>query len=69
MMQSNMYPEEKCTSNFNYFCQVPVAPTCNPSYTRDRDQKDHGSKPAKSNSLQILKKPITKKRLVEWLEV
>jgi hypothetical protein len=23
--------------------QVPVAHTCNPSYTEGRDQKDHGS--------------------------
>jgi hypothetical protein len=39
--------------------------------TRGRDQEDCGSKPAQANSLRdpILKKPITKKGLVEWLKV
>jgi hypothetical protein len=39
-----------------------VAHTCNPSYSGDRDQEDHGLKPAQENSSQdpILKKPITK---------
>jgi hypothetical protein len=33
------------------------------------NQEDHGSKPVQANSLRepILKKPITKKGLVEWL--
>jgi hypothetical protein len=31
--------------------QVPVAHTCNPSYSGDRDQEDQGSKPAQANSL------------------
>jgi hypothetical protein len=29
---------------------VPVVHTCNPSYTRGRDQEDQGSKPAQANS-------------------
>jgi hypothetical protein len=28
--------------------QVPVALACDPSYSRGRDQEDHGSKPAPS---------------------
>jgi hypothetical protein len=50
---------------------VPMAHTCNPSYSGGRDQEDHGSKPAWENSLQnpILKISITKKGLVEWLMV
>jgi hypothetical protein len=40
-----------------------VTHACNPSYSRGRDQEDHGSKPAWANSFQdpILKKPITQK--------
>jgi hypothetical protein len=34
-----------------------VAHTCNPSYSGDRDQEDHGSKPYWANSLQD---PISK---------
>jgi hypothetical protein len=36
-----------------------------------RDQEDHGSKPAQANCLHdpISKKPITKKKLVEWLQL
>jgi hypothetical protein len=30
--------------------QVPVAHTCNPSHSRDRDQEDCSSKPAQANS-------------------
>jgi hypothetical protein len=50
---------------------VLVAQACNPSYSRGRDLEDHASKPAWANRLQnpILKTPITKKRLVEWLKV
>jgi hypothetical protein len=42
---------------------VPVAHAYNPSYSRDRDQEDCGSKPAWANSSRdpVLKKPITKK--------
>jgi hypothetical protein len=29
---------------------VLVAHICNPSYSEDRDQEDHGSKPAEANS-------------------
>jgi hypothetical protein len=53
------------------FSGALVAHSCNPSYSRDRDQEDHGLKPARTNSFQdpILKKPFTKKWLVEWLKV
>jgi hypothetical protein len=39
------------------------AHTCNPSYSRGRDQEDHGSKLAGANSSQdpILQKPFTKR--------
>jgi hypothetical protein len=47
-----------------HLSQVPVAHACNPSYSGDRDQEDHGLKPAQANSSQdpISKKPITKKQ-------
>jgi hypothetical protein len=47
-----------------------VAHTCNPSYS-GRDQEDLGLKPAWANSSRdpILKKPIIKIGLVEWLKV
>jgi hypothetical protein len=43
---------------------VLVAHACNPSYSRDRDQKDQGSKPAWTNSLRdpSLKKTTIKNR-------
>jgi hypothetical protein len=43
--------------------QAPVAHACNPSYSRDRDQEDHGLKLASANSLRepISKIPITKR--------
>jgi hypothetical protein len=46
---------------------APVVHACNPSYSGGRDQEDHSSKPAWVNHSQdpILKKPITKKGLVE----
>jgi hypothetical protein len=55
----------------NNWCWAPVAHTCNLRYSGGRDQEDCGSKPAPANSLQelILKKPMTKKGLVEWLKV
>jgi hypothetical protein len=50
-----------------------VAHTCNPSYSGGRDQEDHGSKPAQTNSSTRpyfkKKKKITKVGLVEWLKV
>jgi hypothetical protein len=48
-----------------------MAHTCNPSYSRGRDQEDRGLKLAQANSLRdpILKTPNMKKRLVEWLKV
>jgi hypothetical protein len=47
-----------------------VAHTCNPSFSGGRDQEDPSSKPAWANSSQdsILKKPIPKKGLAEWLK-
>jgi hypothetical protein len=43
--------------------RVPVAHTCNLSYSGGRDQEDHGSKPAQANSSRdpILKIPNPKK--------
>jgi hypothetical protein len=43
--------------------QVPVAHTCNPSYSGGRNQEDRGSKPAWANSSQdpISRIPITKR--------
>jgi hypothetical protein len=51
--------------------KVPVAHTCNPSYSGGRDQKDRGSKPAWANSSvrPYLEKPFTKIGLGEWLKV
>jgi hypothetical protein len=51
--------------------QAPVAHACNPSYSRGRDQADHGSKTLWANSSRdtILIKQITKKGLAEWLKV
>jgi hypothetical protein len=50
---------------FSRYCNswAPVAP----SYSRGRDHEDRGSKPAWANSSRdpILKKPFTKKGLVE----
>jgi hypothetical protein len=48
-----------------------VAHSCNPTYSEGRDQEDRGSKSAWANSSQnpILKTPITKIGLVEWLKV
>jgi hypothetical protein len=48
-----------------------VTHTCNPSCSGGRDQEDHGSKPAQTNSSVrlYLKKPFTKIELVEWLKV
>jgi hypothetical protein len=43
--------------------RVPVAHACNPSYSGDRDQEDHGSNPAQANSSSrsYLKKPSINK--------
>jgi hypothetical protein len=50
--------------------RVLVAHAYNPSYSGGGDQEDHSSKSAWTNSLgdPILKKPITKNGLVEWLK-
>jgi hypothetical protein len=48
-----------------------MAHACNLNNSGGRNQEDHSSKPAWANSSwdPILKKPITKKGLVEWLKV
>jgi hypothetical protein len=47
-----------------------VAHSCNPNFPGGRDQEDGSLKPASVNSGDpSLEKPITKIRLVEWLEV
>jgi hypothetical protein len=49
---------------------APVVHSCNPSYSRGRDQEDCGSKPAQTNSSKTLSwKNHHKKELVEWLKV
>jgi hypothetical protein len=47
-----------------------VAHAYNPNYLGDKDQEDHGSKPAWENNLRdpISKILNTKTGLVEWLE-
>jgi hypothetical protein len=52
-------------------CRLPVAHISNPRYSRGRDQENCGLKPARANSSlrPYLKKPFTKKGLVEWLKV
>jgi hypothetical protein len=49
-------PNLKDTFQSNSSSQAPV--TYNPSYSGDRDQEDHGSKPAQANST---RDPISKK--------
>jgi hypothetical protein len=53
------------------YCQVPVALTCNPSYSGDRDQEDCSLKLAQANSSMrpYLEKALYRKGLVEWLKV
>jgi hypothetical protein len=48
-----------------------VAHACNPSYSGDRDQEDHGLTLAWANSSgrPYLEKTHHKKALVEWLKV
>jgi hypothetical protein len=48
-----------CENNSSEKCWVPVAHTCNPSYSEGRDQEDHGLKPAEANSSQD---PILEKK-------
>jgi hypothetical protein len=51
--------------------QVPVAHTCNPSYSGGRDQEYQGLRPARATSSQepISERNHYKKGLVEWLKV
>jgi hypothetical protein len=53
--------------------RVPIAHTCNPSYSRGRDQEHCSSKPAGQIVREtVWKKPITKNGvgvLVEWFKV
>jgi hypothetical protein len=53
------------------YSQALVAHTCNPSYSRGRDQEDCSSKSALANSSTrpYFKKPFTETGLVEWLKV
>jgi hypothetical protein len=48
-----------------------VAHSCNPSYSRGRDQEDRGSQPALSKLFErpYLENAHHKKGLVEWLKV
>jgi hypothetical protein len=50
---------------------APVAHSCNPSYSRGRDQEDRYSKPVQANSSArpYLEKPFSKTGLMEWLKV
>jgi hypothetical protein len=49
---------------------APVAHTCNPSYSRGRDQEDCGLKPAQAIVHETLsQKNPSQKGLVEWLKV
>jgi hypothetical protein len=45
-------------------CWALVVHTCNPSYSGDGDQEDHGAKQARANSLREpnLKKNLSQKR-------
>jgi hypothetical protein len=71
----NSDPTSQCLQSVTYTIilssWVPMAHACNPSYSGGRDQEDYGSKPAWATRSQdpILKKPITKKGLMEWLKV
>jgi hypothetical protein len=51
--------------------QAQVAHACNPSYSGDKDQEDHSSKPAQGKKFlrPYLKKIHHTKGLVEWLKV
>jgi hypothetical protein len=50
--------------------QAQVAHACNPGYSGSRDQEDQSQLQLKIVRRDpILKKPITKKRLVKWLKV
>jgi hypothetical protein len=67
---NGLHGNKKFCASKDTISWAPVAHTCNPSYSGDRDQKDHGSKPAQTNSLRlILKKTQHKKGLVEWHKV
>jgi hypothetical protein len=57
-------------SNF-VLSQVLVAHTCSPSYSGGKDQEDLGLKSVWANRWRdpVLKKPLTRKGLVEWLKV
>jgi hypothetical protein len=54
-----------------YLLVLQVAQACNPSYSGGRDQEDGGLKLTQENSSwdTILKNPIIKNGLVEWLKV
>jgi hypothetical protein len=57
-LSSNFSPtKEKKRKRKKKVSQVPVAHTCNPSYSGGRDQEDGSSKPAQADSSQD---PISK---------
>jgi hypothetical protein len=68
--KSEMHQQNKVNKKMEHRSWVPVAHTCNPSYSGSRDQEDCGLKPAWANSSQdpILKK-LHKKGLVERFKV
>jgi hypothetical protein len=51
--------------------QAPVTHTCNPSYSRGRNQEDSGLKPAQANSSTrpYFEKTLHKHTAVEWFKV
>jgi hypothetical protein len=59
------------TSNMLGNNWMPVAHTCNPSYSGGRDQEADWFEVSLANSSRdpISKKPITKKVLMEWLKL
>jgi hypothetical protein len=62
-------PQEKKKNNKKRIW-APVVHTCNLSYSGDRDQEDHGLKPAWAHSHKTLfRKYLTQKGLVLWLKV
>jgi hypothetical protein len=66
-MGQSLQVESTPSGSFRYKDLQEVAHASNPSYSGGRDQEDHGLKPSQPNSSQdpILKKPITKKGLME----
>jgi hypothetical protein len=70
-LAGRMAQEVKCLSSKCKAARHWWLTLMNPSYSGSRDQEDHSSKPAQANRSQdsILKNPITKTGLVDWLKV